>query len=111
MNVLEIVSSVEDQVFDIIETGESLALDAVKTIAGVVEPVASQVPQAPLGDTLPTPAALVDHAFDLAERVLANQRKFVKQLFDAYDYAPAASAPKAKTAPKPTVVSSEAKSA
>jgi len=111
MNVLEIASSVEDQLFDVLETGESIALDAVKTIAGVVEPVASQIPQAPLGDTLPTPAALVDHAFDLAERVLANQRKFVKQLFDAYDYAPAAAPAKTKPATKPTVVASEVKTA
>jgi len=113
MDVLELATSAEDQVFDVLNTAEQIVVDALKSVADVLEPLAIEVP-VPFADQLPTATQVVDHAFNLAEKVLANQRSFAHKLLalSPYTGATVKPAPKAATKPaKPTVVADDAKSA
>ena len=84
MPILESTVALQDQVLDVIKSGEEAILSAVKTFAETVEPVTSNLSaNLPFADQLPPAADAIDLWFGFAEKLLANQKAFILQLTGA----------------------------
>ena len=89
------ISSVQDQVLDLIKTVQEPTVDVVEKVVETVEGILPEDrPSLPFADSLPNPAEAIDKAFGLAEQlvdgqhdfvkaILANQRDFAKKIVDA----------------------------
>ena len=100
---METLTSVEDQVVDVIKSVQDPVADAVRT---VVEYIAGllpdNVPELPFADQLPTATEIVESNFAFAQRLLDTQHQFAKAILAAA--APVLrEQPKAKPAAKTTV--------
>lgn len=69
----------QDQFTKIAKQGQEAITGAVRTWADAVQ----RLSPAP-GGAVPDVSAVVDSAFDLAERMLATQREFTKSVLSAY---------------------------
>jgi hypothetical protein len=82
----EFAEMVRDQVISSVKQTQQLTLDAVETWAGVVGKVIPQLPQLPVSPFLPASSDLsetIGTGFDLAQELLATQRKFAESLLSA----------------------------
>ena len=98
MDVIETLTSVEDQALEGIKQTQETVLGVAKS---AVETVAPYVPELPVSypATLPEPSVIVDNLFEFAANLLSAQRTFTKQLLETV--APLAVVkPEAKPAPK-----------
>ena len=89
------ISSVQDQVLDLLKTVQEPTVDAVERVVETVEGfLPDDRPALPFVDSLPKPAESIDKAFGYAEQfvdgqhdfvkaILANQRDFAKAIVDA----------------------------
>jgi tetrahydromethanopterin S-methyltransferase subunit B len=89
------ISSVQEQVLDLIKTAQDPTVDAVEKVVETVEGIIpADRPSLPFVDSLPNPAESIDKAFGFAEQLvdgqhdfvkalLANQRDFAKAIVDA----------------------------
>ncbi len=70
---------------DTIRTSQETVVEAVKTWVATVRAVTPKVPfaQVPLVARLPKPENVVTSAYDLAEKLLSNQRQFAEELVKA----------------------------
>lgn len=87
----EFASTLEEQYFSAVKQAQDLALDAVRSVAGLVTPLVADLPSLPFADQLPKPEETVEAGFAFVEKVIANQHDFVKQLVDAVTVKPASS--------------------
>lgn len=94
MSVRETANSVQEQVLDALKSGEEAVLSAVRTAVETAEPVTSLIPAPVYAERLPLVTEVVESAFTFAEKVLANQKKFVTELLSTV-------APEQKPAAKP----------
>ena len=98
MDVIETLTSVEDQALEGIKQTQETVLGVAKSVADTVAPY---VPDLPVSypAQLPEPSVIVDNLFEFAGNLLAVQRTFTKQLLEAV--APLAVVkPEPKPAPK-----------
>jgi hypothetical protein len=74
----------QDQVLGTIRKGQDMALDALKTWVETVQSVTPSIPSVslPLADRLPNPHDIVARGYDIAEQILANQRKFTDEVLE-----------------------------
>ena len=89
------ISSVQDQVLDLLKTVQEPTVDAVERVVETVEGfLPDDRPALPFVDSLPKPAESIDKAFGYAEQfvdgqhdfvkaILANQRDFAKAIVSA----------------------------
>ena len=112
------ISSVQEQVLDLIKTVQEPTVDAVERVVETVEGILpDDRPALPFVDALPSPVDSIDKAFGYAEQlvdgqhefvkaILANQRDFAKAIVDAISpllpTAPAKPAPAKPAAAKTT---------
>jgi hypothetical protein len=96
-------NNVQTQVFDLLGKVQDRTIESVRTVAETVEGYVPELPSLPYSDRLPEPASVVDGAFEFAEKLLASQRKFAKELFAAASVKPAS---KQETA-RPKVVATK----
>jgi hypothetical protein len=75
----------QGQILDTIRKSQDTMTDAIRAWAGTVQSMTPSlpVPSAPFADKLPTPSEVVRNAYDFAEQLLAQQRKFAEDVVDA----------------------------
>jgi hypothetical protein len=95
MDVIETLTSVEDQALEGLKQTQDTVLGVARSVA---DSVAQYVPDLPVSypEQLPEPSVIVDNLFEFAGQLLAANRSFTKQLLEAV--APLAVV---KPAPKP----------
>ena len=74
---------VQEQMLRALKTNQDAVVDAVRRWAKTVERIMPEVPTPPVPEGLPSPAELVDQAFEFAENLLAAQREFTHELLAA----------------------------
>ena len=74
-----------NEVLNTIKKSQAAIVDAIETWASAVQSIKPGLPQVtvPFADKLPAPHEVVATAYDLAERLLASQRKFAEDLLKA----------------------------
>ena len=75
----------QGQILDTIRKSQETMTDAIRTWASTVQSMTPSlpVPSAPFADRLPKPADVVANAYDFAEQLLAQQRKFAEDVVEA----------------------------
>jgi hypothetical protein len=75
----------QEEFMSTIRRSQETVIDAIKTWVETVQSVAPKVPtvQVPLADKLPKPEEIVASAYDFAERLLINQRRFAEEVLKA----------------------------
>ena len=73
----------EKELFDAVSKGQRAMVDAVGAWAKSVEQLSAAYPSVPKTPGAPTADAVVDDAFDFAEKLLEAQREFAHQLLAA----------------------------
>ena len=75
----------QDAFLSTVRQGQEIALDAIKTWVEAVQAYAPAIPSIPLPliDRLPKPHEVVDSGYQLAEKLLASQRKFTVEALKA----------------------------
>jgi hypothetical protein len=76
--------NVVQEIESTIRKSEQAVLEAIKTWAQTVQGVLPEGPvRVPFADRLPTPKQVVSGAYDVAEALLASQRKFAERALEA----------------------------
>jgi hypothetical protein len=78
------LQDIQAEILSAIRKSPQTALDAVKTWVETVQTFTPKLPQVhlPLADHLPTPKQAVAGAYDVAEALLASQRKFAEGMLE-----------------------------
>jgi hypothetical protein len=72
----------QSQILDTVRKSQEAVLDVLTTWANTIQSITPPVPalSPAIADKLPKPEELVATAYDFAEQVLANQRKFAEDV-------------------------------
>ncbi len=98
MTLLETLDDVSDKAFKALVARQEAVLTG---LADTMKPVHERLADTPFGDRLPDAVAVVERAFDITEKFLANQRDFtVKVLKTLQPHAAPKPRPVRKTTPK-----------
>jgi hypothetical protein len=75
---------IEEQILETVRKSQGLVIEALQAWTAAIQSVTSAFPTVdlPYTDKLPKPEALVNGAYDFAERFLANQRDFAKEVLE-----------------------------
>jgi len=79
----EITSEVQEKVLDSVKVGQRAIIDSVRSWATTSETFFSKLPELSSTATAVKPADLFETSFAFTERLLASQRDFATQLFEA----------------------------
>lgn len=82
-NATELLSSVEDQVFETVKQGQEAIVKAVQTWADATKNLIPDLPPLPFADQLPATSELVENAFAFCDKMLASQREFAAAILAA----------------------------
>ena len=93
----EITAKVQDQVLEVLKTGQDAVVDTVTTVAGTVQRVLPEPARGPLAANLPLATEAADQAFGFAGKVLEAQHKFVTRVLTAVTPKETTPAPKSST--------------
>jgi hypothetical protein len=79
------VQDLQSEILSTVRRSQETMLDVLKTLVDNVQSVAPKIPavQIPLADKMPKPEDVVNGAYDLAERLLASQRRFAEEVLKA----------------------------
>jgi hypothetical protein len=76
--------NVMEEIESTVRKSEQAVLDAIKSWAQSVQGLMPQAPvSVPFADRIPSPKALVSSAFDVAETLLAGQRRLAESVLEA----------------------------
>jgi hypothetical protein len=72
----------QDEFLKTIRFGQETVIEGIRTCVETVQSVTPKLPpvHVPLADKLPRPEEVVASAYDLAEKLLASQRKFAEDV-------------------------------
>lgn len=96
-------ADLQDQVLDGIRQSQQALLEAARTWGEATQNASASMPSmpaAPAIEGVPSPAQLVESSFEFAEKLLASQRDFTKELLAAVSPEQAEQKAPAKTAAK-----------
>jgi hypothetical protein len=79
----EAVRASQDQFLDAVRQSQQAVVDAVAAWAKAVEDITPAVPALPGLEELPKPEAVIDNAFDFAQKLLDAQREFARGVVSA----------------------------
>jgi hypothetical protein len=79
----EITSEVQEKVLDSVKVGQQAIVDSVRSWATTTETYFSKLPELSSQATSVQPADVFESTFAFTERLLASQRDFASQLFEA----------------------------
>ncbi len=90
---------IQDEFLSTLRKGQETVIEAIKTWVETVHSVTPKLPAVhmPFAEHMPTPEDVVSNAYDFAEALLANQRKFAEDVLKATS---ALLPPDGKPAPK-----------
>jgi hypothetical protein len=76
---------VQAEILKTVRRGQEVVIEAIRTWTDQVRTIAPPMPEVslPFASKLPRPEELVGNAYDLAERLLAGQRKFAEDVLHA----------------------------
>lgn len=74
---------VEQQIVDIVKNAQDSIVETVRKWSESAGKALPDLPAAPGADQLPKAEQVVENAFDLAQRLLNNQREFAERLVEA----------------------------
>jgi hypothetical protein len=85
MTASTVAQQLTSEVLNTISKGQAAVVDAIETWASTVQSIKPDLPDLnmPFADKLPSPQEVVASAYDVAEQLLANQRKFADDLLNA----------------------------
>ena len=80
-----VAQELTNEVLNTISKSQAAVVEAIETWASAVQSIKPDLPEMnlPFADKLPTPQEVVASAYDLAEQLLASQRKFAEDLLKA----------------------------
>ena len=90
MTVLEVATTMQDQVLDAIKAGQDALVSAVDTLADTAAPITEKLPSPPFADVMTKPVDLIDNYFSFVQKLLASQKDFALRLAETYSSKPAA---------------------
>jgi hypothetical protein len=76
----ELTATVQDGIFKAIETSQRIALEAVGAAMSTLDGFIPETPAMPFAGKLGTPKEAIDSSFGFAERLLASQKSFLKEI-------------------------------
>ena len=79
----EFTRTAQDQVFESVRQSQQAVVEAVRLWAKAVEKAVPAIPAVPFADELPRPEEALEGAFDFAEKLLAAQREFARNVLAA----------------------------
>jgi hypothetical protein len=77
------ITEIEDQFFTTVRRGQDAIVESVQTLADRLAPYAARLPETPWAGRVPTPSEIADRAFNLAEKLISEQKDFAERLLDA----------------------------
>jgi hypothetical protein len=83
VNTTEVTRGAQEQMLDSIEQTQKAALEGFKSWADAFEKLIPETPTVKLWNDWPSVEESVDNAYDFAGKMLANQRKFTKNVLKA----------------------------
>lgn len=92
---IETTTAIQDKVYAGIQASQRAVLDSVKTWSETVETVFAKLPELATATPAP-PSQVLENAYGFTQKVLASQREFLTQVFEAT--LPATRAPSAAQA-------------
>ena len=80
-----IAQDVQDEILKTVRKSQEAVIDAISAWAGTVQSITPRLPavKVPFAGQLPKPNEVVASAYDIAEQLLASQRKFAEDLLKA----------------------------
>ena len=106
----EIQNVVQDKVLESVRVGQRAVVDSVRSWADTVETVFSRLPEISFSpETQAPPTQAIENVFGFADKLLASQREFAAQVFEAA--VPAAKAGASATAQATAKATQAARSA
>ena len=81
--ITEAAQASQEQILATVRQGQQAVVDAVATWAQAVEGIAPALPAVPGSERLPRPEAVVENAFDFAQKLLDAQRDFARSVIAA----------------------------
>ncbi|MDQ1488609.1 MAG: hypothetical protein QOJ23_1123 [Actinomycetota bacterium] len=82
-NPNEMITALEDQVFESVKQGQEAIVKAVRSWADASKNLIPDLPALPFADQVPGTVDLVESAFAFADKMLASQREFAAAILDA----------------------------
>lgn len=82
-NANEMITAVEEQIFEAVRQGQDAIVKAVQTWADAGKNLIPDLPALPFADQLPNTVDLVESAFGFADRLLESQRSFATAVLAA----------------------------
>ena len=82
-NATEMITSLEEQVFESVKQGQEAIVKAVRTWADASKNLIPDLPALPFADQVPATSELVENAFAFCDKILASQREFAAAILDA----------------------------
>ena len=79
----QVTQEVQERMLETVRVGQKGVVDFVRSWSETLETAFSRLPQMALTDQPPQPGQFFENAFNFTERLLAAQREFASQLFDA----------------------------
>lgn len=79
---IETTTAIQDKVFANLQVGQKAIVDSVRSWAETVETVSAKLPEL-VSSPPASPTQVLESTFGFTEKVLASQREFFTQVFDA----------------------------
>ena len=79
----EVARASQDQILATVRQSQEAVVEAVAAWAKAVEGLVPSIPPVPGADELPKPQAVIENAFDFAQKLLDAQRDFSRKLLAA----------------------------
>lgn len=79
-------TAVQTQILKGVKQAQGYTVDAVRTVAGLVEPIVGRIPAVPVlpvTDKLPSPEAAIDNGFAFVGQLIDTQHVFAKNVLAA----------------------------
>jgi hypothetical protein len=75
--------SIQENILKAIKSSQQRSIDATKSVADLVAPVASKLPKSPLAGILPEPSEVVDAQLAFFDDLVTAHRDYARQLAEA----------------------------
>ena len=90
------LTEAQEQILGLVRDSQQAVVKAVSSWTEQTSKLVPELPDLPFAEFYGKPAEFIDRNFDLAERLLASQRQFVKELLEASTVEPASAEKPAK---------------
>ncbi len=79
----QVTNDIQDRVLDTVRVGQKAVVDFVRSWSQTFEATVSKLPELAFPEQPFTPRQAYENAFGFTEKLLASQREFANQVFDA----------------------------